>query len=42
MKRLVSLLLCLSLSIFTMARAMKPTHTLAAEEQIAAEQDAGE
>jgi hypothetical protein len=30
MKRLVSLFLCLSLSIFTMARAMKPSHTLAA------------
>ncbi len=29
MKRLVSLLLCLSLSIFTVARAMKPSHTLA-------------
>lgn len=30
MKRLVSLLLCLSLTIFTVARAMKPSHTLAA------------
>jgi len=30
MKRLVSLLLCLSLKIFTVARAMKPSHTLAA------------
>lgn len=29
MKRLVSLGLCLSLSIFTMARAMKPSRTLA-------------
>jgi hypothetical protein len=29
MKRLVSLLLCISLSIFTMARAMKPSPTLA-------------
>jgi hypothetical protein len=29
MKRLVSLLLCISLSIFTMAHAMKPSHTLA-------------
>jgi vancomycin resistance protein YoaR len=43
MKRLVGLCLCLSLSIFTMARAMKPTHTLAAEEQeVAAKQDASE
>jgi hypothetical protein len=30
MKRLVSLSLCLSLSIFTVARAVKPSHTLAA------------
>src|SRR5215470_313231 len=30
MKRLVSLLLCLSLSIFTVARAMKPSNTLPA------------
>jgi hypothetical protein len=29
MKRLVSLSLCLSLSIFTVARAVKPSHTLA-------------
>jgi hypothetical protein len=29
MKRFVSLSLCLSLSIFTVARAMKPSHTLA-------------
>jgi hypothetical protein len=29
MKRQASLLVCLSLSIFTMARAIKPSHTLA-------------
>jgi hypothetical protein len=28
MTRLVSLSLCLSLSVFTVARAMKPSHTL--------------
>jgi hypothetical protein len=30
MKRLVSLLFCLSLTIFTVARAVKPSDTLAA------------
>jgi hypothetical protein len=30
MKKLVSLLLCLSLGFFTVARATKPTHTLVA------------
>ena len=34
MKRFVALLLCFSLSIFTVARAMKPGHTLAAVAKI--------
>jgi hypothetical protein len=46
MKRLVSPLLCLSLSIFTVARAMKPSHMLdmseAEEQEVAAEEDTDE
>ena|ERR1044071_7258986 len=40
MKRLVSLCLCLSLSIFTLARAMKPSNTLASTAKIAQEKPA--
>jgi len=31
MRRFLPLLLCLSLSLFTLARAIKPTHTLASD-----------
>lgn len=42
MKRLVSLLLCLSLSIFTVARAMRPSHTLAAIAETAQKDPTGQ
>jgi hypothetical protein len=42
MKRLVSLVLCLSLSIFTVARAMKPSHTLAAIAETAQKDPTGQ
>jgi hypothetical protein len=42
MKRLVSLLLCLSLSIFTVARAMKPSRTLAVVAKAASKEPTGQ
>jgi hypothetical protein len=42
MKRFVGLLLCLSLTIFTVARAMKPDHTLAAITKTAQKKPTGE
>jgi hypothetical protein len=42
MKKLVSLSLCLSLSLFTMARAMKPGQTLAAVAKTAEQKPTGE
>jgi hypothetical protein len=42
MKRFVALLLCLSLSIFTIARAMKPGDTLAAVAKIDQEKPTGQ
>src|SRR2546423_12524652 len=42
MKKLVPLLLCLSLSIFTVARATKPGHTLAAVAKTARKQSTGQ
>jgi hypothetical protein len=42
MKRLVSLLLCLSLTIFTAARAMKPSHMLAAIAKAAQKEPTGQ
>src|SRR5438874_7908238 len=42
MKKLVPLLLCLSLSIFTVARATKPGHTLAAVAKTAQKQSTGQ
>ncbi len=42
MKKLVVLLLCLSLSIFTVARAMKPGHALAAVAKTAQKKTTGQ
>ena len=42
MKKLVSLSLCLSLSLFAVARAMKPSHTLAAVAETAQKKPSGE
>jgi hypothetical protein len=42
MKRFVSLLLCLSLSLFAVARAMKPSHTLAAVAKTAQKKPTGQ
>jgi len=42
MKKLLALLLCLSLSIFTVARAMKPGHALAAVAKIDQEKPTGQ
>ena len=42
MKKFVALLLCLSLSIFTVARAMKPGHALAAVAKIDQEKPTGQ
>jgi hypothetical protein len=41
MKRLIALLLCVSLSIFTAARAMKPSHMLNTIAKTAQEKPAG-
>src|SRR6267154_2934113 len=42
MKKFVSLLLCLSLSLFAVARAMKPNHTLAAVAKTAQKKPTGQ
>jgi len=42
MKKFVSLLLCLSFSVFAVARAMKPSHTLAAVAKTAQKKPTGE
>ncbi len=42
MKKFVSLLLCLSLSLFAVARATKPSHTLAAVAKAAQKKPTGE
>ena len=42
MKKFVALLLCLSLSIFTVARAMKPGHALAAVAKTAQKKTTGQ
>src|SRR5438874_13313717 len=42
MKKFVSLLLCLSFSVFAVARAMKPSHTLAVVAKTAQKKPTGE